>query len=399
MPTPTRAEIDQEFKKYFPGRRVSEEDYQAAEKSGLDIVSKSYGKITPGSPEGRQLATAQQQGAAASTTPSPTAPLGEQITATQNKMVQQTETKSDFLSLMQDALENQQKISAPYLQKEKQIKNKLITLPGQKAFKDMDPGTILRKRANQIGYWRNELDYIEKQRQEAEGNITQLAEQLRMGIEADIQASGMTLEQLMYQQGQEQYQAGLVTQAEQTAYQREQDAINFAFQPGILLSGVMPPGVPENMRRSWEEASNKAKEEEAYARRPRGGSGSGSAASKTTDFFMRNTGLGANAVEYLQRLGPDFANYYLINQSSRQDSGIGNGDPGKEIPYINSVYSQYQQQVASTEPRASDAQIQEQLGNLSPEDLADTAYVDSQIRKLGGNPADYQDEYGHYITP
>ena len=186
--------------------------------------------------------------------------------------------------------------------------------------------------------------------------------------------------------------AGLQVQRNDAEAQR---AIDIAFSAQGLLSGVMPPGVPENLRKVWEAQSLKAKEQEAYSRRPKGGSGSGKG--KDPDAAFRSAvgdaimALDTNKLEW--GTAWDLLHTQFPEKSNAEiDAALG-GSFETQVPYKD---AQPTGRAASTygtgESEATTytkEQVWDQLDRLSDEERADSDYVIEQILRAGHKPSDF----------
>lgn len=201
----TRDQIIQEYNKYFPGRKVSDQDIANAESKGLGVIQASYNQITGQQSTNSPTATAGQQGAAAASPGSI-----EDVRGRRNQLL---ETKNDFLSLVQDALTKTQQVVAPFNEAQKDVRNKLTNLPKASSMKGLDPDAIMRTRANNIAYWQNELTYIQQQQKAAEQKIAAEKEFLLQGLNDQVAAYGYTLDDLLadrqYQLELAKFQASL----------------------------------------------------------------------------------------------------------------------------------------------------------------------------------------------
>lgn len=249
MPKLTKEEIIAEFHKYKPKRKVSKGDIENVRKHGLGIVKATFGK--PGGGEGTTGQQAQKPG----TTDKQQSVL-DQMKETMSERQQLTKHKSTFLDLMEKGLEAKQKQAAPFLKKRKKEKQKLLDL-NVKGLEKLRPGDQINAVANKISRHRNEIQYIDQQKADAEARIEDAIEQMRLTLEDQIAAHGLELEDLGLQ------------------YKAEQDLISLAFSPDILASGVMPDGVPEGYVKAWEAASNRIKAEMAAAMAASRGGGGG----------------------------------------------------------------------------------------------------------------------------
>lgn len=271
MAQPSREQITQEFQKYFPKRQISEQDYLNVENRGLGLVSKMYGSITPASPEGREIKTVQEQGAAASTTPLSTE---EQYSKATTDLLQATDTRTNFMTLLRQGLEMKQRKQAPYEQAINKQETKLRELamqPGKIDLKNLTPQDALQAIAARASNIRGNIDKLKTQYGQEQQTLTEILQQANDSVNDQIVGLGIRVD--------------LLAAAKSEQYQQEQAAISLAFSPQTLLSGVMPPGVPENLIPAWEAQSNAAKEAEAYARAQaaRSGRGGGSGAASMMD--------------------------------------------------------------------------------------------------------------------
>lgn len=366
---PTRAEIEQEFKKYFPGRAVSEQDVQNATDKGLGVIKSSYDSIT-----GQGTSTPQQQGQQESTTSAPTlTPVEQEYKTASDSLAQQSGQKSSMLSILQKALQAKGQQQAPYTEAIGKVKKQLYSYDPTK-YKGMSPEQVASLTGKDLANIRVNLDSLREQQAQAQLEESKIIDATRSAFEDQLQAQGLTLEEIGYRRANER--------------EDRQNAINLAFQPMTLLSGVMPPGVPENMIPQWEAASNKAKEIEAYdrAQAAKKGSGSGSRASSDSSFRT----AAANAIRSLDSGKTEWATEWdtlkvkFPEKSNEEiDAALG-GSYGTDGPTGRAKTS-----YGASGTSVSDESIWAQLSSLSPEDAADTNYVREQIMALGRDPEDF----------
>jgi len=255
---PTSQEL-QEFKKYFPDREITERDVQNV-RSNPQAFKMSYEQIT-GSPK-KELKTPAGQGQVAGETPvaesEVNAQIGQEETkeaaepkqfSAQEKIEMMTEGEPQVFSLMEKLLKAKQAEVAPYAEKRAKIKEKMGKL-SIADYKKLSPEAASQALQSDYARMISRIDYLDQQKADAQTGLDDIILAAKDIYGAQLSALGLKVES-------------------------EQDAVDFAFDPTILVSSTNPPSnLPTQYIEVWNQAAAEAKRQQALSERPRGGGGS-----------------------------------------------------------------------------------------------------------------------------
>lgn len=312
---PTREEIVQEYKTYFPDRAVSEGDIANAQERGLGIVRNTYEQITNPQVETPPLATSQEQGQRTDT-----ADLFQKESALRGERKSLTAGKETFLDLLSKATEAKREQVLPLQKREGKLKERLFDVSPQD-YKNMRPSDALSAMREDYSMIRGELNEIENRRREAIERENNFVSGVRSMFEDQINALGLEIEGLGFRRAAAVDERGF-------AAQQEQDIRDFAFTPTVLLSGQMPAGLPPEMEQVWQAASAEAQRQQAVAERPRGG-GSARAPEDPEQDFRQDVGeliFALDSGEVQWGTAFDFLRSQYPNKSPEEiDRALGGG--------------------------------------------------------------------------
>jgi len=251
-----------EWQKYFPNKEANTTDQANIDKFGTGIIKKTYENITkPG-----ETTTPGASGQQASTADlSPTQQKMDKISGQMSKLYSTQGMATDILNAALEAKNNQYRKFNKVVAKQKQ--NIAGVTVADFANQGLTPEGALDAAVSQIQEYRYKMDIANKQKTDAQASVDKAIAQAQQYITGIIQAKGLTLDQL-----------GLKLTNER---EDQNTAIQLAFSQAGLLSGVMPPGVPDSLKASWEAQSNLAKA--AAASSGSGGSGRGGSRSSGKD--------------------------------------------------------------------------------------------------------------------
>lgn len=297
-----RAQAQQEFQKYF-NREMTEQDFANAEKYGTDIFKKSYESINqPGT-----TATSQQEGQGGA------ADLTAQEAGLRQQRIQLTQQKPVFTQLLQQAVEQKRKAFTPYNKREKALKKELFDV-SPADYKDLAPQDALRAMGNKYSTIRSELSQLDSRKQDIQTQQDQFIQGIKDGFEAQLTEMGLRIEDLGFRR------------------EMEQDVVDLAFDPTVLMAGVMPSNLPPQYQDAWKAASEETRRQqqlsESLARRS-GGGGRARATVDPNEQFRQDAGeliLAIDSGELVWGTAFDFLKSQYPDKSNEEiDRILGGG--------------------------------------------------------------------------
>lgn len=189
------------------------------------------------------------------------------------KIANLTEGKNNFTSLLENMLKAKEGIQPQ--KRRKRLKRDLRNIdPGAKRYEGMRASDVNNAILNRASRIRDEIATLDEQVAAQNAKRKELIDLSKGFIDSTVQAMGLRLEDMGYQK------------------QNYKDFLDMAFDPAMLLGGVMPEGLPKEWEAAWKAASSQAIREA----RPRGGGRVSEVTSE--DSFQKAALFAINSMEY-----------------------------------------------------------------------------------------------------